>query len=460
METKEQIRDFTKKFFINLNCKVLENPNSLVIEQVPASFEKFIGKNSPYLLVFDKSDEKENTELLAKGSYFLQALTSFLENQGSTSLLKVNFNIDPTKLIDDKIKLLNSKVIHGKTDIEYKLMTRFSFITTLQYLNEKEQIVNHVLMENGKISSRDISNYELKEGNRKEVDLQAVRDDYEVAKDNIKLLLKDKLEEVKQKLIMKMQKEKNRIEDHYNNMRKELEKQSHRIKEQIEELKKENSSDPLIAQKLVRLNESLYSLKIDEKTNQIKAEEEFFLKDERQKHSLSMNTKLMNTSIIYYPQFDYQLFFKNESATRLVEIHYDPVEDQISKVNCEICKSELNDVVLCGSGHIFCQKCGDHCPTCGKVYCNGCLTKKCEFCYRTICRKCMVSCSSCGKKLCSTHCKRDEDSVRMVCLNCIASCSICSKTISKKNVKIDSLGRQLCQECNKKESVKRIINSR
>src|SRR3989339_546863 len=126
------------KFIENLQSTVIEKGDSLVISNVPEKFEKFYGKKSPYIFVFKSEDKNSQNEFIEKGNYLLKTISNFLEEQGSTTLLKINFDIDFEKEIKKRIKLNNCQIEKLIPKKKNNFFFRFTFNTSFQYLNEKE----------------------------------------------------------------------------------------------------------------------------------------------------------------------------------------------------------------------------------------------------------------------------------------------------------------------------------
>ena len=87
---ENKIINFVKKFFENLKAKVYWDNHILVIQNVPESFEKSYGKKSPYRLVFkeeDKTNAREDVELVSPGKGILNYITRHLESSGGNTTI-------------------------------------------------------------------------------------------------------------------------------------------------------------------------------------------------------------------------------------------------------------------------------------------------------------------------------------------------------------------------------------
>jgi hypothetical protein len=70
-----ELKDFFVKFFSNLNCVIEDEGNSIVVKNVPANFEKFAGKNSPYYLSFGIS--KEGYDFVNENCFLIKTIGEF-----------------------------------------------------------------------------------------------------------------------------------------------------------------------------------------------------------------------------------------------------------------------------------------------------------------------------------------------------------------------------------------------
>src|SRR3989338_8954006 len=109
----QELFDFSLEFFKSLNCSVsVKDLNRIVVNKVPYDFETFVGKKTPYSLVFDTEThaQVENSELMTKGSYFLKAMRDYMQDKAQTTLLKLNIEVEePTKEIKKDLKFGNCK---------------------------------------------------------------------------------------------------------------------------------------------------------------------------------------------------------------------------------------------------------------------------------------------------------------------------------------------------------------
>jgi len=464
MKTKieEQIKNFAVGFFNNLKCGVLVEDDCVIVENVPKSFEDFLGKKSPYCLVFSKEDETEETELVAKGNYFLNAMRSFLDKSGSTTLLKIDFNEDSQEKALSNYNFKNSEIDSVKKVVENTLFSRFTFLTTFQYLNEKEQIVNEVYIHNGGVVEGNLEGYKVSEGKKEDVSASKIEEDYNIAKENIKIKLQKKTKEISRLLDKSLDKEVKRIKEHY---RKQVVESRTGLIEELKKLKGieeklVNSSEEEKKKIEVRIDKTLKKIERlnDEKElERIEREREIVMNDEKQKHGLNIHNKLINTTVIYYPVQKFKVLLKNENVGRIIEISYNPLTKETSSLFCEACKNKLNKVYLCSSGHVCCGNCIGKCFDCGKEFCESCLKKQCDFCGAKLCRECINKCFDCGKDFCQNHLKTDCVSGDEKCINCLKFCQKCQGYSSPKYFRTNEKGEEMCQKCFGKEVGKRVV---
>lgn len=458
LDQKEQIKNFAFGFFKNLKCTLIWRGEYLEVSNVPLDFESFYGKKAPYVLSFDSTIPDENAELMTRGSYLLRRMAEYMDQRGQTTLLKWDIDIDPKELISQSVSLKNAAIASFTKKHTFNLLFRFTFATTFQYLNEKEQMMNTVYVHNGEVVAIDVPKEQLIEGKKSDVSTDGTENAYNNAKDHIRTLLDTKSTEVKKMLRERLERERARIKAHYEQRLREYDEGGVRMLKQIAELE-EQIANPEIKEKrsmdakLKRLRETLDALQKNDQREKIKKEEEFFLRDEVAKHGLAITNKLINTSIIYYPVFNITLFLKNADAGRLVETEYHPFKKQLLSLPCESCRSVLSELWLCTGGHVLCKACTALCPTCRQVACASCVSKACEYCSRKSCKKCLIRCTSCNKNLCASHLLKERTVNGCVC--CTKRCPQCTVLTPNDKMKLcPTCAAPLCTNCTRKQTLK------
>ncbi|MFA5259196.1 MAG: hypothetical protein WC979_07270 [Candidatus Pacearchaeota archaeon] len=462
MQNETNLKNFTEVFFNNLKCKVSSEGNALLIENVPADIEKLYGKKSPYKLVFEKEHLNSENELVAKGSSLLKIMAGYLDNKAQMSLLKINFNPDFKKEISERFNLNGHELTGISTKIRNDLIFRFTFLTNFQYLNEREQLINSIYVKDDSIIEFHPENYDTTDGKKEEIKLPEVKDKYGIAKEKLKELISKKTEEISKELNQSLEIETRRIKSHYlhqiDEINKELDKNTENIKSLEKKLLKANDNDKKsIQDKIERIKIVIENLKNDGEREKLSKEEIFFINDEKHKHSLNISNTVMNTTIIYYPV--YRLKFglvKKNISSRHVEIIYDPMNNSIEKLFCDSCKSEIDEIFVCSSGHINCEKCMRVCNDCRNLKCVSCAKITCHACGRDICDKCKVKCSKCLNYCCSADISKDAFTYKPICTKCSKYCQVCGKFSDKMMFsKCSTCGKEICPKCSKRDMTTR-----
>ena len=413
MTEEEDIKNFTISFFANLNAAVLwdSSGKKLRVLNVPESFEKFYGKKSPYDLVFKTEDMQNGEEPMIKGSFLLNCMKEFLSDKGQTTLVKIDFDSSSEEDIHKCLHFRNCQLSNFIRKPAYDWLVRFTFLTTLQYLNEKEQIMNPIYVKGGEIVKFNLGQYKTLDGKKEEIKIEDIKSQYNAAKSFLKSQIQPKIESISEGLDKRLEKELQRVRNHYLNQIEEdglnLEKSERQAKELENQMSNSEANKTLDMDfakiRLSRLKETIASLKSEKRMGDIKKEKEFFLKDEENKHSLNVNNQVMNTTIIYFPINSYSGYLKNHDTTRLFNFVYNPLTGEVSKVLCEVCSKEIKDICLCTGGHISCGGCLRACLECQSEYCTKCLSNSCFTCGKKICKKCAKRCPLCGKIKCKSH---------------------------------------------------------
>ncbi len=456
MENKKEtinIKEFTLDFFKNLDCEIVNENGLFLIKKIPVDFEEYYGKKEPYNLVFNK--EETGGEYIGSGSSLLKYMQDYLERKGETSLLRLAIEVEAVKEILQRIKLGNCSITQVIQKKEYNVLKRFTFSSIYQYLNEKEKIMNSIFVENGNIIEFDIGKYSVLEGRKDDVNVGEIKKDHNIAKEELKRLTLGITENIGKKIEEKLEREIDRIKNHYSKQIREkddgIEAINRQLKKAEEQLIKSGESEKnQIIEKINRLKQEIINIENSGFRDRAKKEEEFLINDEIRKHGLNISNKLINTTIVYYPTFILKAYLSNNQGKGSFEVKFNPHSHIMSFPECRACKREINEVYLCSSEHVSCRLCLMKCLCCGRDSCKFCLDKKCSFCLRDICKKCYLRCNGCGKGVCQLHAKKIDNN-QFGCFNCSTQCTGCNKIGLKKNfVNCPSCGNEACENCSKK----------
>lgn len=453
MQDSEQIVKFTESFFSNLKCQLAWENLVLKVTHVPSDFEQFYGKKSPYLLVFQQGID-ENAELVTRGSFLLKTMTSYLDQVGKTSLIKLEFKRDYKEEFKRYLKLRNSELQSVAEHADYKQIFRFTFSTTLQYLNEKEQVLNSVFVKDGKVVDFELDKYVHSEGKENDIKPEDSKELYLAAKESVKVLVDSRITDARKILLTRLEREQTRIKQHYAQQRQELDNHLVKLREQLANVEK-GAQDAASAQKKQRIIESMKQYENPVLREKLAKEEAFFLQDEIHKHTLNVHNKLVSTSIIYYPIFMFALYLKHKDGVKAVNVSYDPMADAIVQgIQCDTCKREPQQIFICSSSHVVCNNCFDECRVCHKGLCKQCMIKTCESCARKLCKNCAVRCTICWNDACTAHIAINYPTGKSACLRCLKRCVQCGAYGDVNHIKRTERG-DICLKCERLASVGR-----
>jgi len=315
-------KDFILEFF--RDCKIQEDKEVLIIEDVPRDFEEFVGKKAPYKLVFDFNlhAKIKDSELVTQGSYFLIAIKDYLRNKGQTSLLKLNIKVDSEEIS----RKLKTKVLEIKED-GYGFVSEFLFLSVYQYLNEKKQEMSSFLVKDREILDLDISKLKTSNGNKEEISSLDLGEQYNLARKVLDLKVNKEIKSIKDSLKIKLEKELGRIKDHYYKQIREKDEEVERCKEKIKLLEGKlkhtyYERDINVLKRLVRESrERLEMLQKRSYKERLHDEEIFHINDEVEKHVLSIKNILINATLYYYPIYSVVVMSKGKK----IVVKYDSV---------------------------------------------------------------------------------------------------------------------------------------
>jgi hypothetical protein len=459
----QKLKEFTINFFNKLGSNITKQGETYVISNVIKSFEDIVGSPAPYPITFDK--ETSGAEYMSHTSTIFRAINKYLENSGKTTLLRIDFEDDAIEKIKKEIKLKNCKIENITTKHKNNLFSRFSFLTTFQYLNKKEQLLNEIYVHRGNIVEGDLTGYKIVEGEKKIENKDFLKNDYELAKTKLQELTIEKTQEIGNQLEKNLKKEELDIAQHYNNLTNELggdlNYQLKKISELESELQITEEEDKRVEIKLKikRLRKNLVKMADDDTHTRVSKEKEFSLNNARQKNSLNISNKLINTTVIYYPVFQFNVYIKGDNSKRFVEVNYDPLTKKMDQLKCESCTTPLSEIQIDEAGHLTCQNCLDHCSECGKVYCQKCLNKSCHACGKPLCKNCSIVCFGCGNYTCQTHMRKDCVSGEDRCTMCLRACLRCHGASEEKHFGEAIDGSKVCQKCLAQEKRNKVMKN-
>jgi hypothetical protein len=323
METKNNSKEFILEFF--KRSKIKDEKGILTISEVPKDFEDFIGKKSPYKLVFDIDlhNKVQDSELIMQGSYFLLAIRDYLSCKGQTSLLKIKPDMSHLK------KLKNCEIKHS----HFEFLSEFCFLSVYQYLNEKKQSMNKILIKGKKVLDLDLGKLKIENGSNEEIPEIDLNEAYQTAKTRLASYVIKEIRPIKSVLRKKLDKDLDRIKDHYFKQIKEKDEEVERCMEKIKLLKSKlkhtyYDRDISILKRLIRESgERLENLKKKSYKARLNAEEKFHTTDEIEKHVLSVKNSLINVTLFYYPVYTLLSSSKGKTSS----IIYDPIIENLGQ---------------------------------------------------------------------------------------------------------------------------------
>lgn len=406
MEKSNLLIKFATQFFNEIGAEIDSSPNMMVVKNIPPKFEKFYGKKGPYKIVYDKSVSNDSEELLTPESYLLKAMRGYLDNKGSSTLVKLKVNDNIEDILKENLELPNSKIIKVNLSHKLKNLTKFTFQTNYSYLNQEEKIVNELILNNGLIADIDLSKFSFTELKPRELPQESIKQSYELAKIKLKELIFPKTQEIASELDSQIDDELKRINEHFEQQVKEIDDKLRKLKERL--IKKDPNSP--IPEEEINSYES--------KKKEFERERDFSIQNENKKYALKISTKLLNTTIIMYPLYDLEVFLKSQNKTKLIIIPFNPLNKELLFPNCERCLQQIKELILCNGSHIVCRECATRCEDCNEISCEICLSKKCAQTDRKICRECGLTCYKCKSFKHKRFMNKDNLTNKPICKEC------------------------------------------
>ncbi len=464
---EEKYKSFVLDFFDKLGCEVVEEGGGYVVNKIPRAFSDLIGGENVCKFCFEK--KVSGFECVRVSSVIGRAITKFLDNAGKMTLLQIELDVDPLKEIKKRLSLKNCSIENVTKRYRNNFFSRFSFMTTFSYLNSKEQVLNEIYIHDEKVVEGDLMGYKVSSGNlgslRSEMSEELngmAKKEFPIAREYLKELLSKKTSELSELVGERLDKEIERVSEYYKRQLAELgadlNSQLDRVREMELQMRfSEGDEKKELIKRIEKQRKGLLKMADDEVTEKILREQEFSLRDTHQKYSLDINNKVLNTTVIYYPVFSFNLFLKNSESKRLVELVYDPLIRDFENLNCDSCSEKISEILLCSNGHIVCEKCLTRCGECGKYFCKSCVSRSCVACGKALCKNCLNVCRGCSKLVCNTHLRTDCVSGEKRCVMCLRSCSRCHGVASEAHFGISKDGSKVCNKCLGKEKRESIL---
>lgn len=393
----EKIILFVENFFKNLGSNLCWRGEILEVSNIPSNFEKFYGKKGPYLFSVNKIENREDIDHITSSSFLVGCIKDFLETKGQTTHLRIIPQQDIREQILNNFFFKNCKIETIAKEELRDYLLRFNFQTTFQYLNLKEHINKEFYFYKGEKVRFNLEDYNIAEGNNKELELSSIKKEYAEAKEEVKKSLASHIEKISLILDKKLDKELVRIKEHFSNQFREIREKMEALDRDLKNVDKNNPF------KLDKIKKAIGELGDPETEAKLRREEEFIINDEKNKHALNISTRLLNTTIISFPIEKLKVHLSSNNTSGIFDLDYNPLTEKFSKVFCSSCKNEIKILNLCSSGHVSCDKCFRGCANCGKDYCNSCLERICFSCGKRLCRRCSRKCIRCGKYKCPSH---------------------------------------------------------
>ena len=481
LSSSSEVNSLVENFFRKLNSEVTWEGEKLIVKNVPKLFENFYGKKSPYYVVFNPEDYKEEYELATKESFLIKTIAEFLDNKGKLTSLKINEDIDISSVINKNLKFKNAEIIKTNKNTYYKNIFRYTFLTTLQYLNENEKIINYFYAFEGKLINFDLEKFKTEDFKKSDFSQDEIKTNYEIVKNELKLVLRDRIDKAGSKVKKQLDLETQRIEDHYRKLNEEKLNEIRKNEAQIKILEKKNKNPNVSEQgifkpqtesngklslsnkteglgKLEKIKENIEKIKIDflKDTEQFSKEKSALIKDEIQKHSLNINNSLMNTTIMSLPFYKFQIYLKSTKGNlRYLDLDYNLLDDKIS-LKCEESKKEGEEFYLCAGGQLCLQESIKKCSNCDSFVCLSGEKIVSEISGREICKNCSLKCPECKKVVSINQSEEDSLKKNKLCFNCLKSCALCNKKTIKINFKSCGIcKREVCKNCIKRKLIEK-----
>lgn len=440
-QSKDQdIERFSENFFRTIGCKTELKDGKLLVEDVPKKFEIFVGKKGPYQFVFSPEFQKENCELLVPGGFFLSAMSRFLSSRSKKTLLKLKNTINPQEEILNRFTFHNAEIEDVKVQENYESIFRFAFSSTFQYRNGKKQESYSIYTKDGKIINLNFLEHQFEETNQKLAKFDDLTKEYDLAKEELKKIVSSKTESISKDLRPLLEKEIRRVKDHYSHQVEDAEEEIRELEKQIAQAEKKlikckDEEREKINKKIETLKKNLSACLAEDKVEKLKKEMNFVIEDEKYKHGLNVTNKLINTSIIFIPQYIFNVKLKTSYGSAKIQIHYDPLQKYSPPLITDFLKKETYKAYICAAGKICLKEELQKCVEDEKLYSKSEMQTVCRHYNKPVYHKNSGRCSLTGKTYSKSYLRTDEVTKKPVYLNLLIRCPATGLSTVKENLR-------------------------
>jgi len=376
-----------------------------------------------------------------------------MEKAEKTDFLKVSFDLDPITEIKKRILFpgLNIKKIDFK--IKNGFFYKFTFDTLFEYFGKRESLLNEIYTFKGKITKGNLSNYIVLEGNKEEIEIPNFKNSYFLAKEELKKIIQEKINNLSKMLRIDFENRKEKIEENFILETKEFQNSLKEISEKLMEFVKKGDLEKIAEQKKL-----IGSLKEKLNFEDLEKDKLRAIQLESQKHILNVNNKLQKTTIIYYPIYIFEIQIEENGLKKCFIVEFDPIVKESPGITCENCSNKVKEIFICGSGHATCKNCLKICGLCKGKFCEKCLKNICEICLKKICRDCSIRCFRCLKLICKNHTRKNKISGQIHCSLCLKRCERCGEQKDQDTFKVSKkTNAEICEKCFRNEMQGKVL---
>jgi hypothetical protein len=373
-----------------------------------------------------------------------------LEDLHIVKLRLENFSDEDIK---KRLKINNAEIDYISKKENYKTFLKFTFESTFEYLDKEEIVTNEIVTYENRIIDIELLEDNFEKGSKNEVKIPDTREGYFIAKESLKEINDIKKKEILDELEKHIKIEKEKIEKKFAKYYEKYVEDLKRLNETLYEFESQGDFENAKRQK-----ELIEELREKYRVKGLEEDKERAFQIEEQKHMLNVNTKLIKTTLIYYPVFLFGIYYKNTFSDKRIEVSFDLMEKDNLKLICESCGKDKGNFYLGAKAHLCCEECAVNCQACHKIYCKKCVKNECEICSKLICKECAVRCYRCSRLICKNHIKEDRVSKRVYCVDCLKQCERCGKMKDPYSFKVSKkTNAEICEECFRDEMQEKVL---
>lgn len=415
------MRQFVRDFLVAHGSEVLSDSAHRLHVRLGEPLRELFGRDE-MPMAFEAKHADESTELVTHGSFVMDAIHSFLQDQGWKTFV--------TLPAEKRLTSKEASALVEPVECELGKLTRKTrrahevhFHLKVSYLSDEkvEEVVSVRIDENGRaspgLSPGEVAKLDPTATPRGFLPKSQINERFRAAAAFVEREARKGAAEMQDAILERLCKSVTRIKGYYERQ---------------------------MAEALRRRSEE----QAQEEVGALEVEMAMKLREQTDNHRLRVVVKLISLCVVERPVAEFTADLSRGEAEGQLLVTYDLTDGTLRLPFCGVCDAEMQRPALCDNGHVVCSECFSKCEQCGARLCTRCGITECGVCEQSVCTSCGERCASCTQFVCSSHLEPCCACGRQVCTSCADACTACGKTACHDHVReCPVCGQQVCHNC-------------